>query len=212
MKTLRTHRRGFTLIELLIVIGIVLILAGIAVENYLAASIRASVARVKSDHRTLITGIEAYYVDHGRPPRMAHERYGDPAFDMIEGRMVRAVMSKSLSTPIAYLSNAHLIDPFMVRQEDAPLDERLYTYQVHPQYIQWFEQSEFWPRALAFYGEWRIGSVGPDQVFDHKFANSAQLPYDPTNGLISLGNIWSSHRGGVGDERMPPVPEMLGEH
>jgi len=203
--------RGFTLIELLIVIGIVMILAGLAMENYLAASIRARVARVKADHRTLMMGIESYTVDHNRAPRMAHRRYGDPNFDTIQGVPVSGVMSNVLSTPIAYVSSAHLLDPFMVKYEDAPLDERLYTYQYIPQYIDWNPDSTFWPAARLFYGEWRLASVGPDQVFDHKFANSAQLPYDPTNGLISLGNIWTSQRG-QDENRMPPVPLLLGPH
>jgi prepilin-type N-terminal cleavage/methylation domain-containing protein len=204
-------RRGFTLIELMIVTGIILILAGIATENYLAASIRARVARVKSDHRTLMLGIESYRVDHNRTPRMAHQRYNDPALDIINGVTVSGVMSSVLSTPVAYVTSAHLLDPFMAKQEGAPLDERLYTYQVIPQYVTWNPESTFWPAAANFYGDWRLGGVGPDQVFDHKFANSAQLPYDPTNGIISLGNIWTSQRGGDSNA-MPPVPQLLGVH
>ena len=202
---------GFTLLELMIVVGIVLILAGIAVENYLAASIRAKVSRVQSDHRTVMTGIESYRVDHNRVPRMAHSTYGDPAFDVINGEPVSGVMSHVLSTPVAYINSAYLLDPFMTEQKSAPLDERLYTYQVIPRYMAWNPESTFWPRALEFYGDWRLGSVGPDQSFSHQFANSAQLPYDPTNGLISLGNIWTSQKQGQ-EHPMPAIPELLGPH
>lgn len=202
-------KQGLTLIELLIVVGIVLILAGIAAENYMAASIRAKVARVHSEHRTLMTAIEAYRADHNQPPRMAHRTYQDPAFDIIQGMPVAGVMSRALSTPVAYVTRAHLIDPFMEANLAAPLDERLYTYQVIPQYIEWNPDSTFWPMALEFYGDWRLGSVGPDRTFGYGFANSAQLPYDPTNGIVSLGNIWRGQRGLTG---IPPVPDMLGEH
>ena len=207
----REKTKSFTLVELLIVVGIIAIIAGIAMENYLTASIRAKVSRVKSDHRTLMMGIEAYRVDNNAPPRMAHQRYGDPSWDNIDGIPVSGVMSQVLSTPVAYLSSAFLLDPFMAEKVDAPLDERLYTYQVIPQYVVWNPESTFWPEALEFYGDWRLAGVGPDQAFDHQFANSAQLPYDPTNGLISTGNIWTSQVS-PDESRMPPIPDLLGTH
>lgn len=208
---MKDRNRGFTLLELMIVTGILLILAGIAVENFLAASIRAKVSRVKSDHRTLMTGIESYRTDYNILPRMADRNYGDPAFDFINGEAVSGVMSHVLSTPVAYVESAYLFDPFMTKKTDAPLDERLYTYQVVTQYAAWNPESEFWPAAEDFYGDWRLGSVGPDQSFSHLFANSAQLPYDPTNGLISLGNVWTSQKS-PDASRIPPIPELLGEH
>ncbi len=61
-------KRGFTLIELLIVVAIIAILAAIAVPNFLEAQVRSKVSRVKSDMRTLATGIEAYYVDYNHAP------------------------------------------------------------------------------------------------------------------------------------------------
>ncbi|MCC6547920.1 prepilin-type N-terminal cleavage/methylation domain-containing protein [Candidatus Sumerlaeota bacterium] len=204
------HRRcGFTLIELLLTMGILLILSGIALDNYMAAAIRARVVRVKAEHRILAQAIEVYRIDQNQLPRMANSFYGDPAFDTIGGVPVSGVMTHCLSTPIAYVTNAYLIDPFMEKKVDAPLDERLYTYQVIPVYIQKNPKSKFWPGALEYYGEWRIGSVGTDLVFDHKFANSAQLPYDPTNGLVSLGNIWTSQKNRTD---CPPVPALLGSH
>ena len=57
-------KRGFTLIELLIVVAIIAILAAIAVPNFLEAQTRAKITRVKSDLRTLATGVESYMVDH----------------------------------------------------------------------------------------------------------------------------------------------------
>ncbi|MBI1292112.1 prepilin-type N-terminal cleavage/methylation domain-containing protein [bacterium] len=207
----RSHHKGLTIIELMIVVGIILILAGVASENYIAASFRAKIARVQSDHRTLRVGIEAYSADYNRPPRMAHQRYGDSEFDSIGGVQVSGVMSKALSTPVAYVTSAYLLDPFMERNTTAPLDQRLYTYQVIAEYVRWNPKSTFWPAAEKFYGDWRLAGVGPDLVFDHKFANSAQLPYDPTNGLISLGNVWTGQKKGT-DSSLPPIPDLLGSH
>ena len=201
--------KGFTLIELLIVVALIAILSGLAWENYLAASIRAKVSRVAVEHRSLATAIEAYTLDHGTPPRMSHSRYGDPDYDEVNGTPVSGVLSKALSTPTAYIAQVHFLDPFMTRNVGAALDERLYTYQVIGVYVDWNPSSTFWPQALEFYGAWRLASVGPDQTFGHGFANSAQLPYDPTNGLVSFGNIWYAQRQ---DDSFPRIPDLLGAH
>jgi len=208
MKSIRSSK-AVTLIELLVVLGVTLILSGVALENYNSAAIRARVARVRAEHRILAQAIEVYRIDGNALPRMANSFYNDPAFDTIFGVPVSGVMTHCLSTPVAYVTNAYLVDPFMEAKRDAPLDERFYTYQVIPVYVGKNPSSKFWPSAREHYGEWRIGSVGPDLVFDHKFANSAQLPYDPTNGLISFGNIWTSQKN---PSTCPPVPLLLGAH
>ena len=64
----RNRLRGFTLIELLIVVAIIAILAAIAVPNFLEAQTRSKVSRVKSDMRTIATGLESYQVDYNRYP------------------------------------------------------------------------------------------------------------------------------------------------
>jgi prepilin-type N-terminal cleavage/methylation domain-containing protein len=93
-------RRAFTLIELLIVVAIIAILAMIAVPNFLEAQTRSKIARGKADMRTIQTAVEAYYVDNNVYPSPSH-RGPDLLYDCPE-----------LSTPIAYLSNVRLTDPF----------------------------------------------------------------------------------------------------
>ncbi len=66
--------KAFTLIELLIVVAIIAILAAIAVPNFLEAQVRSKIARVKSDHRTLVTAIESYRVDNPAYPRALRPR------------------------------------------------------------------------------------------------------------------------------------------
>ena len=66
-------RRGFTLIELMVVIAIIIILAAIAIPNYLSMTARAKRSRVASDMATVATVLEAYKTDWGTYPTMASE-------------------------------------------------------------------------------------------------------------------------------------------
>jgi prepilin-type N-terminal cleavage/methylation domain-containing protein len=62
------QRKGFTLIELMIVIAIIIILAAIAIPNYLRMTDRARRSRVAGDFVSLATANEAYLVDWGYYP------------------------------------------------------------------------------------------------------------------------------------------------
>jgi len=209
---MRNHRiNAFTLMELLVVVGIISILGSIALQNYTDASTRAKVSRCLADFRAIAVAIESYSVDHGRVPRMAHATfYNDVGLDYLDGKKVNGLLCPVITTPIAYLSAMPSADPFMASNSGAPPDERNYTYQDILAYREKRATSPFWQEAQLYYGAWRLGSVGPDMQFDHNFTNSAQLPYDPTNGVVSLGNLWYSPRGW--QEGLPPVPELLGAH
>lgn len=206
------RKKGFTLIELLIVVAIIAILAAIAVPNFLEAQVRSKVSRVKSELRTIATGIEAYAVDHNRVPRMLHtDYYGDKYYYNGVEHDVYGCLWQGITTPIAYLTRADWIDPFQNQDTAHRLDERFYSYHDIKVYAdEIYPTSAFWDAALVFYGAWRVGSVGPDKSYGHGFPASAQLVYDPTNGTISLGNIWRSQNHS--DDIQPPVGVLLGAH
>lgn len=108
-------QQGFTLIELLIVVAIIAILAAIAVPNFLEAQVRSKVSRVKSDMRSVATALESYMVDHNTYP-LSWERpitappaTGNPT-DPVQQAISAGV---ALSTPVSYISNAQIRDPFV---------------------------------------------------------------------------------------------------
>ena len=88
--------RAFTLIELLIVVLIIAILAAIAIPNFMEFQTRAKVSRIKSDQRTIATGLEAYAVDEGTYPASEYYYWGNHL--LFHGL-------NRLTSPIAYLTS-----------------------------------------------------------------------------------------------------------
>lgn len=71
----RRHRKyfmkkGFTLIELLVVIAIIGVLASLVTVAVNTARENAVIAQIKSDLVALRTGLDRFYIDHGRYPYM----------------------------------------------------------------------------------------------------------------------------------------------
>jgi prepilin-type N-terminal cleavage/methylation domain-containing protein len=164
-----TRPRGFTLIELLIVVGIIAILAAIAVPNFLEAQTRSKVSRVHSDLRVIATALEAYNVEWTSYPA-----------DFEPGQA-------QLTTPVAYLSSIPF-NPF--RSEEAP-NSRAYwlgTGRDGPYPINTFPST--YPNDW-----WALASDGPDEKDDTHAIYAIPLtldacPYDPTNGALSRGDIY----------------------
>jgi len=175
-------QRAFTLIELLIVVAVIAILAAIAVPNFLEAQTRSKVSRARADLRSLAVALQAYAVDwNAYPPAMANAMY----FKL-----------KVLSSPIAYITNAYVADPFPAGDPSSVLHYR---------------------KCLSYLGRtptgtcirntdrvvwWILMSNGPDLRYTNSAGEgpSASLNsgdparilafrYDPTNGTVSEGNI-----------------------
>ena len=97
---MKRRRSAFTLIELLIVIAIIGILAAIAVPQFQNARVRAQVAQVKAELRTLALACQSYHIDKGMFP---------PGHGLVQSEKIH----RPLTTPVPYLSPGNnLLDPF----------------------------------------------------------------------------------------------------
>lgn len=214
------RRSAFTLIELLIVVAIIAILAAIAVPNFLSAQTRAKVSRAKSDHRTISTGLESYYVDWNRYPRSntSSRALEPPSF---AGRVGYKPTLERLTTPVAYLSGGGVFeDPFkaIATYQGANLETvapiasyvsdfanfQLYWYMARSD-----ENASIWDDSDREPFWYLLESAGPD-LHHHNIGTAlntlrdngpAELGfinkaiYDPSNGVVSRGSIWRT--GGV---------------
>jgi len=220
------NSRGFTLIELLVVIGIIAILAAIAVPNYSEALNSSKVARFKGDCKAVETAIEVYNAEFGSYPPpdkypVTSTCYTDQPFPDMPGS---GFTSRRLTTPIAYLGKVPIdtfrlsVSPgscYPVRQPymyaaDFPGVAR-YGSTAWSNYVSWTYA------YLTMIGPvsgtrptpaiWMVSSPGPDGQVNRggamqTAATDKVIQYDPTNGTKSLGDLFKFGPGlgfGLGD-------------
>jgi type II secretion system protein G len=175
---MRKSLNGFTLIELLIVVAIIAILAAIAIPNFLAAQTRSKVSRVQEELRNLGTALEAYNVDQSDYPYDVGSGLINPTHTpgyIITGLAV-------LTTPVAYMSKLPY-DPFRIYSAIWPISISTYVYYQDGKTVPaswWVGPGRTPPEHDWIWGLW---SFGPNNKSD--WAEQ----YDPTNGVISNGDI-----------------------
>jgi general secretion pathway protein G len=147
------------LLELLVVVGIIAILAAIALPNLQAARVRSKVARVQADLNTLATALECYAVDNNVYPLNA-------------GGIGLSGALTNLVSPTSYIAK---LPP------DVFLQGPGYAY---------FASGRFSDVLKEPHGSYRLSSVGPDG----ETTPGRIVVYDPTNGVVSGGDILVTHR------------------
>jgi len=168
---------AFTLIELLIVVAIIVILASIAIPNFLEAQVRGKAARASVELRSIATALDMYGTDHNAYPPT-------PIWSLFD----RDLRLTPLTTPIAYLSSL----PMEVF--DAGSMPKTYAYwspglndamKYSPIYYFLFEEKH---RR----GRWALFSRGPDMEYEaapEEGGDGLLLYYDSSNGTVSNGDL-----------------------
>jgi type II secretion system protein G len=213
-------QHGFTLIELLIVVAIIAILAAIAVPNFLEAQTRAKASRAKADMRTIATALEAYVTDNNQYPP------NDGVYNVVPRQVTTPVAYITTSLLVDPYSDKERVTIPGVDPELA----RYFTYTkiiTFPEFmaivsgggptppVEAIDYPGFNPGAFQYYGKWRLVSNGPDRKYSGPGHPSgpfnpnpvvllgADIPYDPTNGTVSWGNILRTQKRTEGAEPGP---------
>jgi prepilin-type N-terminal cleavage/methylation domain-containing protein len=201
---------GFTLIELLIVVAIIAILAAIAIPNFLAAQTRAKVTRSKGEMKSLTTAIESYYVDNtcypddlilhsGGWPWYIPDCISTPVAYISSGKL------RDLMRPLGIYGGTYPGDRYRYINYDCEVNGHFQGYPGLPN----------WPNPIGLdaakrgrwnYGKWRLSSCGPDgtagptaDLYPSGYKGvtipaqynyeANDLLYDPTNGVMSWGDV-----------------------
>lgn len=152
----------------------ILLGAAFTSENIADSGLKAQTSRVKADLRSMATALEAYNVDWNQYPP-------SPEFSTImarEGEGVIEYYPRAITTPIAYLTRIFQ-DPF---SKEAP-------------YLYYRIDGKENPELAQDNMFWILWSRGPDGVSNINEKSDLLKPalydmmYDPTNGMMSPGDI-----------------------
>lgn len=211
------RQRALTLIELLLVVGIIAVLAAVALPSFLEANARAKASAAKAGIRELLSGLDAYRVDNNRFPATIASFDGDP-FGILADQQLRA-----LTTPVAYVAPATFHDPFgrrlaqisspLQRRDSDPIEPNDFPFPSIPNagksllYYHFPSFSEMTANPAISIDAVSVVSVGPDgqdsfgafRIFPPEalpplaakagFQHPVDTIYDPTNGTVSRGDL-----------------------
>lgn len=191
-------RRGFTFVELTLVVTIVALLAVIAIPNFLEARVRSAVSRSKSDLALVKMGIEAYRLEN-----RAYPLNSTPGVASTTDLVV-------LTTPIAYMPN---LPPDIFTTANAGRGRvdhpppkippasfhYLNAHQINGEAgLKYANEGSQLFRGYVAVLLWGIGPGTPYPAPPDKNPTKISadgvaelIPYDPTNGTTSPGDIYS---------------------
>jgi len=175
-------------------------LAAIAIPNLLQANLRAKVARVHVDLRSVSIAIELYRLENDHYP--PDSQFSTPGLMEFHPFLPRLIF---LTTPVTHMS---------IVPEDVFAGPGIENFKpfgasyripygagppIQPFTFDWaqkilpdggFEDHQVWENISAQPQNvlWAMRSVGPDQI-PTWLGNPEAKRYDPTNGVVSYGDI-----------------------
>lgn len=185
-RSICSSKSGFTLIELLIVIAIILILIAIALPNFLEAQIRAKVARGQGDLRSIASALQAYQLQYKKYLNLYQTMRWGPRYDP---NSITSHRLLPLTSPIKFM-NSIPPEVFDLSRQIPGYQADTYAYGSQSSYdaAGVFWRAHFDPKMKYQYS---IRSIGPDRQCNdlETIYPDLLLPYSPTNGTVSRGDI-----------------------
>lgn len=184
----------------MIALFVIVMLGMASSSHYLEVLVRTRVSRCRMDMRVIATAMEEYSNDWGDAP---------PDYDGIGlAIMDEGVTWKSLTTPLAYMTSI-IDDPFQSNSWKDPTG----SYKRTPYFLYWKIHAFMLPERYVIWErnniKWAMNSIGPDAQSNnlgssllYSVGSTAKVEtlnrtYNPSNGVISKGDICWSNRGEI---------------
>ncbi len=205
------EKKAFTLIELLIVVAIIGILAAIAVPNFLNAQTRAKLARCKSDLKALSTAQEMYQMDNNlytypfrlHPLTSPVSYIGSVPSDVFSPYHEEARANGESGAQFTWYRYVYGITDSSWGGSQGLRDAHCGDYYAYFPPFAMRSQAMSMATSQGCPTVWLIKSFGPNTgqsgLTGGNNGDDFTLRYDPSNGLVSIGDIAVFGPGGMVD-------------